>query len=380
MRNRKSAKVVVAAIAAALFLAQPAYAGVNLTGAGSTFAIPLLDACKAGYLASSGNTYTYSGGGSGAGRSASDKDIGDFNFSDTPHTAATRLATIIHIPVLAAPIAVMYKLNLSKPLNLSPETVAGIFGGTITSWNDPAIVADNNRSIKTVTYKKDKEGVVLKDKSGSPMVLNTRTVKTYLTLPDKKIQVVYRADSSGTSGAFTNFLYGAAGSVWTKNGNNDFKTSFPGNINSISNLGRIVGASGSAAVSALAAKTPYSITYAEKNYGKANKLAVANIQNAAGNFQAPDAGGTSAFLGESTVDPKTGILTLDYKTKNAGAYIIGTVAYALVKTNAKNPTDVKSFLTYILDPKCPNTDPTLEYTTITGTLRDINLKQIAKIG
>lgn len=380
MKFTKTLKVATAIFAVALFVAQPASAGVNLTGAGSTFAIPLLDACKAGYLASSGNTYTYSGGGSGAGRSASDKGIGDFNFSDTPHTAATRLATVIHIPVLAAPIAVMYKLNTTKTMNLSPATVAGIFGGTITMWNDPAIIADNNRSIKTVTYKKDKNGVVVKNASGDPIVLNTRTVKTYMTLPAKSIQVIYRSDSSGTSGAFTAFLHGSAGSVWTKNGNNDFKTSFPGNINGIANLGRVVGASGSAAVSALAAKTPYSITYAEKNYAKANGLAVANIQNAAGNFQAPDAGGTAAFLSDATVDAQTGIMTFDYKTSDPGAYLIGTVSYALVDTKTKNAADVKSFLTYILDPKCANTDPTLEYTTITDALRNIDLKLIAKIG
>jgi phosphate transport system substrate-binding protein len=75
---------------------------VNLTGSGSTFAIPLLDACKAGYTAASGNSYTYTGGGSGAGRAASDKGINDFNFSDTPHTAATRLATVIHVQVICS--------------------------------------------------------------------------------------------------------------------------------------------------------------------------------------------------------------------------------------------------------------------------------------
>ncbi len=379
MRNSKTLKIVVAAFAAALFVAQPASAGVNLTGAGATFPIPLLDACKAGYAASSGNSYTYTGGGSGAGRSASDKGIGDFNFSDTPHTASTRLASVIHIPVVAAPIAVMYKLNLTKPLNLSPATVAGIFAGTITMWDDAAIVADNNRAIQTVTYKKDKNGVVLKDKSGNPVVAHTRSANTHMTMPSKKITVIYRSDSSGTSGNFTNFLRGMAPSVWTKAGNNAFQTSFPGDLNAISNLGRIVGASGSAGVSALAAKTAYSITYAEKSYAAANGLKVANIKNAAGNFQGPDAGGTSEFLGAASVD-SNGILTFDYQTKSAGAYPLGIVSYALVDTSTKNATEVKSFLKYILSPVCPTTSPSLEYTTITGPLLAIDNAQIAKIG
>jgi len=379
MKISKAWKIAVAALAVALFVAQPASAAVNLTGAGSTFAIPLLDSCKAGYSVATGNTYTYSGGGSGAGRSASDKGIGDFNISDTPHTAATRLATVIHIPVFAAPIAVMYKMPMRQVLSLSPTTVAGIFGGTITNWNDPAIVADNNRTYKTIDYRKNAQGDVVKDKKGAPVVLRVRTVRTIVHLPSHKIQVVYRSDSSGTSGNFTNFLAGMAPAVWTKPGNNSFTTSFPGDINSKTNLGRIVAAAGSAGVSALAGKTMYSITYSEKNYAKAAGLAVANIKNAAGNYQAPDAGGTSAFLGSATFDPN-GFLTFNYNTTVAGAYPLGIVSYALVDTKTKNAEAVKSFLTYILDPKCPGTDPSLEYTTITGALHDLDVKQIAKIG
>jgi phosphate transport system substrate-binding protein len=357
MKKSKTWKIVVAAVAVVLLIAvyallpksgggHVATGSINLTGAGSTFAIPLLDACKSGYVTASGNTFTYSGGGSGAGRSASDKGIGDFNFSDTPHTAATRLATVIHVPVIAAPIAVMYNLAINQPLRLSASTIAGIFGGTITKWNDPALVADN-----------------------SPQLI----------LPSQKIQVVYRSDSSGTSGNFTNFLHGMAPAAWPKLGNNDFKASFPGNINAVSNVGRIVSASGSAGVSALAGKTAYSITYAEKNYAQTAGLKVADIKNAAGNYQAPDAAGTSAFLGGATVDPN-GFLTFNYNTTVPGAYPLGIVSYALVDTKTKNGAAVKSFLTYILDAKCPNTNPSLAYAAITGTLHNLDVKQIAKIG
>ncbi len=379
MKISRNLKIAAIACAVALFAAQPASAAVNLTGAGATFPIPLIDACKAGFATATGNTFTYTGGGSGAGRSASDKGIGDVNFSDTPHTAATRLASVIHIPVVAAPIAVMYKLNSTKTVNLSPATVAGIFGGTITMWNDAAIVADNNRTTTVVNFKKDTNGNVVKDKAGAPVVLNTRNVKSYYTFPAKKIIVIYRSDSSGTSGNFTNFLHGMAPAVWTKAGNNAFQTSFPGSLNAVGNLGRIVGASGSAAVSALAGKTLYSITYAEKNYAATNHLGVANIQNAAGNFQTPDAGGTASFLGAATVDAN-GIMTFDYATKLPGAYPLGIVSYALVDTKTKNATEVKALLNYILSPKCPTTDPSLEYTTITGPLLAVDTAQIAKIG
>lgn len=320
-------------------------AAVNLTGSGSTFAIPLLDACKAGFTGVTSNTYTYTGGGSGAGRTASDKGINDFNFSDTPHTAATRLATVIHIPVIAAPIAVMYKLDLAQPLKLSAATIAGIFGGAITRWNDAAIAGEN-------------PGVALSAKF---------------------IKVIYRSDASGTTGNFTNFLHGMAPSVWAKVGSNDFKSGFPGALDSAANLGRIVGAAGSSGVTALAGSTPDSITYAEKSYAKAAGLSIADIKNASGNYQVPDAAGTSAFLGAATVNAN-GYLTFNYDTKIANAYPLGIVSYALVDTKSKNGVAIQGFLNFILDPKCPATNPSLEYAAITGPLLSLDVAQIAKIG
>ncbi|HEX7404747.1 MAG TPA: extracellular solute-binding protein, partial [Candidatus Nanopelagicaceae bacterium] len=195
----------------------------------------------------------------------------------------------------------------------------------------------------------------------------------------QKIQVIYRSDSSGTSGNFTNFLHGMSPTVWTKPGNNDFKAGFPGDINSVSNVGRIVSASQSGGVSNLAGKTPFSITYAEMNYAQAVGLKVASIKNASGNYQAPNATGTSAFLGAASVDPN-GFLTFNYNTMVPGAYPLGIVSYALVDTKTKNAAAVKSFLNYILDPKCPGTNPSLGYAAITGSLHAVDVQQIAKIG
>ena len=379
MKISKSLKVVVAALALSIFAVQPAMA-VGLTGAGATFPQPLIDICKAGFAADTGHSFTYGGGGSGTGRGNSDKGVGDVNFSDTPHTASTRVSTVIHIPVVAAPIAVMYNLpNKSKVLNLSADTLAGIFAGTITKWNDPAIVADNNRSVTTIVYRKNADGSVKKDSKGQPVVLRKDTRMVYYTLPNQTIKVVYRSDASGTQGNFTNYLAGAAPTVWTKAGNNAFASTFPGDLNAVANLGRITGASGSSGVAVQAGKTPYSITFAEKNYAKAQKLQVANIQNAAGNFQSPDAAGTSAFLGAADVDAN-GFLKFNYKTTVAGAYPLGIVSYALVDTKTTNGAAIKSLLNYLLSSKCVNTDPTLEYSQISGELLALNLKQIAKIG
>lgn len=372
-------KVLAAAFAVLTITAQSASAAVSLTGAGSTFAGPLIEACKAGYNAKTGNTFTYGLGGSGAGRTASDKKTSLVNFSDTPHLAARD--GVIHIPVIAGPIAVMYNISRKQPIYLSPVTVAGIFGGTITKWNDPKIAADNNRSVKEVIYQTDGKGAAIKDKAGKPIVLRTVTRSIRYTLPAQPIKVIFRSDSSGTNGAFTAALHGAAGDVWTKAGNNSWTTTFPGDLNSVANLGRIVGASGSAAVTALAAKTPYSITYAESSYADVNGLQMANIKNAAGNYQAPTASGVSALLGAGSFSDK-GIITYNYTTTDPGAYLFGTATYALIDTkqeDAATATAIKDLLSFILDPKCPNTNPGLDYTTITGALYDLDVKLIAKI-
>ena len=379
MKLSKSIKVIGAALAVAVLASPSAFAAVALTGAGATFPGPLLEACKVGYNKETGNTFTYGLGGSGAGRSASDKKTSLVNFSDTPHTAARE--GVLHAPVIAGPIAVIYNIGNDKPLYLSPATVAGIFGGTITKWNDPKIVAENNRSITETIFKTDGKGVTIKNKAGKPEVLREVTRKIRYTFPNKAIKVVYRSDSSGTSGNFTAALNALAPEVWTKPGNNVFATSFPGSINGAGNIGRIVGQSQSAGVVALAARTPYSITYAESSFAKSAGLAVANIQNPSGNYQAPNSAGVSAFLGASTISDK-GFVTYDFKTKDPGAYMFGSISYALFDTQQKDAETAKALkeiLTYFLDAKCPNSAPALEYTSITGKFRDANLALIAKI-
>ncbi|MEI6671057.1 MAG: substrate-binding domain-containing protein [Actinomycetes bacterium] len=377
-------KAAAAGAVAALLIAQPAMADVALTGGGSSFASPLFDACKADFAtANKGLSVNYASSSSGTGRNNSDAGIGDFNFSDTPHTAATKKATVIHIPALAGAIGVMY--NLAYPprdgVNLSASTLAKIYAGTITMWNDDAIKADNNRTIKVPVYKKDANGLpVLKD--GKPVLLSSRTVTSRWTPPTQKIVVIYRNDSSGTVGNFTAALNGIDSTDWPKAGNNSFVSSFPGGqagLNSSANLGRIVGTSGSAGVAALAAKTPYSIAFAEKNFAIANKLGLAKISNQSGAFVAPEAEGVSSFLGEATVNAD-GTLAFSYKTTNVGAYILGITSYALVDTKTTNGKEVKTLLNYLLSPACAQKDPALGFALVSGKLLTTANAQIAKIG
>ena len=381
MKLSRSFKIAAAAAAVTLFAAQPAFAGITITGSGSTFAAPLIAACAPGWQSSTGYTVNYLGGGSGGGRKNADAGINDFNFSDASYTPAK--STILHIPVVAAPVAIAYNLNgASGDLYLSQKTLSDIFAGNITKWNDPAIVADNKKSTSksTVVYKKDAKGALVKDKkTKKPIVLKTVTSSSStptITLPNQPISVIYRADSSGTTQNLVNMFIAQFPSTWTKASSGAFSSVFPGASIPLS----WSSASGSAGVSALAANTPYSITYVEASFAAASKLPQALIKNAAGNFQGPTAGGTASFLNSATAT-STGVLTFNYNTTDPGAYVLGIVSYALVDTNATGAyaSASTSFMKYLLTDACVNANPSLQYSSISGSLLATDNALIAKL-
>ena len=381
MKVSMLAKSAAVALAFGLVTSTPAHA-VDLAGSGASFPALLIEACKAPFATASGHSFTYAASGSGTGRTNSDRSIGDFWFSDAAHTAATKRASIIHAPVVAAPIGILHNLPSRNTLSLSASTLAGIFGGTITRWNDPAIVRDNNRAYDKIIYK-TKNGAVVKDSKGDPIVAKKIATTTRYTLPDKPIKVIYRSDSSGTSENFTNYLNKSAPTVWTKAKASVFTTSFPGNINDPANLGRIVGASSSTGVSQLAGKTPYSITFAEVNYAVANNLKVAHVINNAGNAVEPTSVTTSAFLSQASIDAN-GIMSFDYATKEAGAYTLGIVSYMLVDTaypDKSKAAAVKQLASYILSPACAkDKGEALGFSVLDGAFLKKAQELVAKIG
>jgi phosphate transport system substrate-binding protein len=368
MKFSKKAKALVLAAVIAVSGATPAHA-VDLAGSGASFVVPLVEACKAGFAQKTGHSFVYTSTGSGTGKNNSDNRIGDFWFSDSAHTGANKRSTIFHAPIVAAPIAVLVNLPAKKDIYLSAETVAKIFAGQITQWNDPAIVADNNRTVKSVVYRKDANGNARKDKNGNPIVLRNSSKSIFYTLPNKPIKVVFRSDTSGTSNNFTRWMNGNAPTVWNKPANDAFTTAFPGNINATTNIGRIVGANGSQGVATLASKTPYSITYAEKQWGTSFGLRAAYVGNASGNFTLPDSAAVSAFLGEAkqTAD---GIVTYDYATKVPGAYTLGIVSYMLLETSYTNKEKGKAVVElaeYLLSPECSLGAASTGFVVVEGT-------------
>ena len=368
MKFSKKAKALVLAAVIAVSGATPAHA-VDLAGSGASFVVPLVEACKAGFAKKTGHSFVYTSTGSGTGKNNSDNRIGDFWFSDSAHTGANKRSTIFHAPIVAAPIAVLVNLPAKNDIYLSAETVAKIFAGEITKWNDPLIVADNNRSVTTTVYRKDKKGNVRLDAKGNPSVLRSGTKNIRYTLPNQTIKVVFRSDTSGTTNNFTRWMAGNAPSVWNKPANDAFTTAFPGNINATSNIGRIVGANGSQGVATLASKTKYSITYAEKQWGTSFGLRAAYVGNASGNFTLPDSAAVSAFLGEAK-QAADGIVTYDYATKVPGAYTLGIVSYMLLETSYANKEKGKAVVElaeYLLSPECSLGAASTGFIVIEGT-------------
>lgn len=376
-----SKKIGVVAVAVGLIVGlAPAAQATDLQGQGASFPALLIEECKVVFAKTTGHSLTYAASGSGTGRDGSDKQLGHIWFSDTAHTGSTARPTLVHIPAAAAPIAVLHNLPSAKQLYLSPETAAKIFAGEITRWNDPAIAKDNNRSVNEVVYRKDAKGDVVKDKAGKPIVLRTTKKNITYTLPNQPITVVYRSDKSGTSGNFTAWLRGVAPTTWTKPQNDTFVTAFPGNINAPGNIGRVVGASSSTGVSQLAAKTKYSITYAEVSYGTKYNLKSTAIGNASGNFALPTGDATAAFLGSATVDSK-GIFKFDYATKEPGAYTLGIITYMLGDSDYKDKAAVpaiKAWANLIISPACTDLAP--DFISITGNLKKYADAAIAKLG
>ena len=164
----------------------------NLVGAGSSAVGAAQTTWISGFqTANDGVTVTYDPSGSGAGREAflaggvdfagSDRAFNDEEIAAGGWGSCAPDSGIVQLPLYISPIAVIFNLEGIDTLNMSAATIAGIFAGTITTWNDPAIVAEN-------------EGV---------------------ELPTTSITAVHRSDDSGTTENFTDYLASAAPEVWT---------------------------------------------------------------------------------------------------------------------------------------------------------------------
>ena len=269
---------------------------------------------KAFEQACSGQTLNYTPNGSGAGIREFNGNQTDFGGSDSPLNADEAAAAqqrcggspAWNLPVVFGPIAVTFNISTVTSLILDGPTLAKIFNGAITTWNDPAIQALN----------------------------------TGFTLPGEPIHVVFRNDESGTTDNFQKYLDAASNGAWGKGTGKTFK----GGVGE--------GAKGNDGTSAAIKATEGSVTYNEWSFAQAQHLNMAKIVSSAG----PDAVAISAdsvgkTIAGATIKGQGNDLVLDtnsfYKPAQPGSYPIVLATYEIVCSkypDAQVGTAVKAFL------------------------------------
>ena len=235
--------VLVYLVLVSAFNAHRAEAGVVLQGGGAAFPYPLYAKWFAAFSEiDKGVDFNYQRVGSGEGQRLITNQLIDFGASDAPMSSealANAPGKILHIPTVGGADVIIFNLHNVKELQLDGPTLAAIYLGKITQWNDPAIAKAN-------------PGV---------------------TLPATKIQPVVRSDGSGTTFVFTTHL-SAISDAW-KNG--------PGAGKSV-NFPSAVAGKGNPGVTALIKETPGAIGYVEYGYAVQTKMPMATLQNKSGNY------------------------------------------------------------------------------------------------
>lgn len=260
-----------------------------------------------------GKNLSYNPTGSGAGREQFVAKNVDFAGSDSAikedqaADAAKRCGgnPAWNLPLVFGPIAMAYNVEGVEGLVLNGETLAKIFQGQITKWNDPAIAALNDGK----------------------------------NLPDAAITPISRSDSSGTTDNFQKYLEAASGGAWTKGDGSEFQG------------GAGEGASKSAGVAQAVQATPGAIGYVEKGFADQSGIPYAQIDNGSGAVELTDESAGKA-INAAKFAAEGNDLTLDlaslYGTKEAGAYPLVLATYEIVCSagyDAETAAAVKSFLT-----------------------------------
>lgn len=282
----------------------------TINGAGSTFAQPMYQQWAGQYKASHHVQINYQGIGSGGGIAEFTQGVINFGATDAPMTGTEQAAAqagqgsvVLHIPTIIGAVAICYNEPGIKNLKLDGPTLASIYLGKIKKWNDPAIKALN-------------PGVAL---------------------PSDPIQPIERADSSGTSFAYTSYL-SAISPTWASQVGASKSPNFP--------VG--TGGTGNSGVAAAIQQTKGAIGYVELGYALANHIPYASMKNASGQYVAPSLASTNAASAAGTYPTDLTKLTFSLDNMSAStAYPIVTPTYVLVAQHQKNPAVGKALVGWL---------------------------------
>lgn len=306
-----SAKLTFVCLAGLIFASCGGNTGtgseVRLQGAGASFPDPLYKKWLSEYGKLNTNIkIDYQSIGSGGGIKQIQARTVDFGASDAPMTDAELKASpgeLIHIPTVLGAVVVTYNLaGLSKPLQFSPEVIADIFLGKITKWNDARIKADN----------------------------------TDATLPATDITVVHRAEASGTSFVFTDYL-SKISADWKQKVGADKSPNWP--------VGQ--GGKGNEGVTGQIKQQPNTIGYVELAYAVQNKLPAALIKNGGGKFVAPSIDAVTAAAAASASMTPEDLRVSITNANGADAYPISSFTYILAYKDQQDATKGKALVDFL---------------------------------
>jgi phosphate transport system substrate-binding protein len=263
--------------------------GGTINGAGATFPQPVYQEWAARFQEQRGTTVNYQGIGSGGGIAqftAGTVDFGatDSAMSDDELKAAQAKGEPVHVPTVLGAVTVAYSIDgVSKGLKLDGATIADIFLGKISNWNDPAL----------------------------------KQLNPDMPLPAGDITVCHRSDESGTTKNFTAFL-AAYSKAWASGPGSDKSVKWPTGT----------GAKGNDGEAACIKQNSGSIGYVEQAYALANNMTVSSVKNKSGNFVAPSLASASAAAQDLTIPDDLRFATIDAPAKDA--YPITALTFLLV--------------------------------------------------
>jgi len=251
--------------------------------------------------------------------------------SDAPVTdeaMKTAPGKILHIPIVAGAVAITYNLPGSPKLMLDDATLAGIYLGEITKWNDPKIAALN---------------------SG-------------MKLPKDDIIVVHRADGSGTTFIFTDYL-SVVSKEWATKVGKSTAVNWPTGL----------GGKGSEQVAANVKQNPGAIGYVELAYATQNKLPVADLKNAAGKLVAPSPESVSQAMSTATIPDDFRFSMVN--APGEGSYPIAGASWVLLyeKADAKKGKILVNFLKWCVT-EGQKTSPQLDYAPLPDSVQQRAVK------
>lgn len=283
--------------------------GISIQGAGATFPKPIYDKWASEYGKINPSVrIDYTANGSGAGQKALLAKTSDFGASDDPMSdedLKSASGEILHIPTVIGAVVLTYNLaGVKEPLRLSAETISDIYLGNIKKWNDAKIKADNPNA----------------------------------QLPETDILPVYRADSSGTSAVFTDFLSKTV-PAWKEKVGTNKQPSWV--------TGAGVGAKGNDGVMGQVKQTPNAIGYVEYTFAKANNLPTAQIKNKTGDFVEASLEGVSAAAASLVATMPEDLRVQITNADGKDSYPIASYTYVLVYKDQSNAAKGKTLADFL---------------------------------